>query len=97
MTAFSPDRLTPSASSFSRVDEILAAGQDAGASDIHLAVNSPPVWRLHGTLQAIWPNAAKLTAPETAALAEPLLNDAHKAQLTKRGDVDFAYANAFGR
>src|SRR5205085_6079377 len=51
----------------------------------------------HGTLQAIWPNAAKLTAPETAALAEPLLNDAHKAQLTKRGDVDFAYANAFGR
>jgi twitching motility protein PilT len=97
MTALSPDRLATSASSFSHVDEILDAGQRAGASDIHLAVNSPPIWRLHGTLQPIWPDATKLTSDDTAALAEPLLNEAQKARLNERGDADFAYANDFGR
>lgn len=79
------------------VDEYLAAGQEAGASDIHLGVNAPPSWRLHGTLQPIWLDAAKLTGNETAALAEGILTDAQKAQLNARGDADFAYANSFGR
>lgn len=82
---------------FGHVDEILAVGQRAGASDIHLGVNSPPIWRLNGTLQPIWPAASKLTADETAALAEGLLSDAQKVQLSERGDADFAYANEFGR
>jgi twitching motility protein PilT len=79
------------------VDEYLALGQQAGASDIHLGVNAPPVWRLHGTLQPIWPDAAKLTSEQTTALAEGFLSDAQKVQLNERGDADFAYANAFGR
>jgi twitching motility protein PilT len=82
---------------FGHVDEILALGQRAGASDIHLGVNSPPVWRLNGTLQPIWPAAPKLTADTTVALAEGFLSDAQKVQLNERGDVDFAYANSFGR
>lgn len=83
--------------SFEHVDEYLIVGQRAGASDLHLGVNSPPVWRLNGTLQPIWPDAPKLTADETAALAEGLLSDAHKVQLSERGDADFAYTNGFGR
>jgi twitching motility protein PilT len=79
------------------VDEYLAVGQRSGASDVHLGVNAPPLWRLHGTLQPIWPDAAKLTSDETAALAEGFLSDAQKTQLNERGDADFAYANAFGR
>jgi twitching motility protein PilT len=79
------------------VDEYLALGQQAGASDIHLGVNAPPIWRLHGTLQPIWADAAKLTSEQTAALAEGFLSDAQKIQLNERGDADFAYANAFGR
>jgi len=55
------------------VDEYLAVGQRGGASDVHLGVNVPPLWRLHGTLQPIWPDAAKLTSDETAALAEGFL------------------------
>ncbi len=82
---------------FGHVDEYLAVGQRAGASDIHLGVNSPPVWRLHGTLQPIWPDAPRLTAGETAALAEGFLSDAQKVLLNERGDADFAYANGFGR
>src|SRR5438105_15911998 len=79
------------------VDEILALGQQAGASDIHLGVNSPPVWRLNGTLQPIWPSAPRLTADETAALTEGFVSDAQRVQLKERGHTDFAYATKVGR
>jgi twitching motility protein PilT len=82
---------------FGHVDEYLAVAQRAGAADIHLGVNSPPVWRLNGTLQPIWPDAPRLTAGETAALTERFLSDAQKVQLSERGDADFAYANGIGR
>jgi twitching motility protein PilT len=93
MTEF--DRKQPS--TFNHVDHYLALGQSAGASDVHLGVNAPPLWRLHGTLQGIWPDAPRLTSENTVALAEGFLSDLHKAQLNERGDADFAYANAAGR
>src|SRR5437762_11620554 len=79
------------------VDEYLAVGQQGGASDVHLGVNAPPLWRLHGTLQPIWPDAPRLTSDDTVVLAEGFLSDLQKTQLNERGDSDFAYANEFGR
>ena len=79
------------------VDQYLSVGQQSGASDIHLGVNAQPLWRLYGNLQPIWPDVAKLTAEETAALAAGFLTETQQAQLAERGDVDFAYANDFGR
>ena len=79
------------------VDDYLAIGQQAGASDIHLGVNAPPIWRLHGTLQPIWPDAPTLTAEQTASLAAGFLSELHRTQLEERGDADFAYANEYGR
>jgi twitching motility protein PilT len=79
------------------VDDYLSIGQREGASDVHLGVNAPPVWRLHGILQPIWPDAPSLTAEQTAALAQGFLSDLQKTQLSERGDADFAYANSFGR
>jgi twitching motility protein PilT len=79
------------------VDEYLALGQRAGASDIHLGVNAPPLWRLHGILQPIWPDAPPLTARDTASLAQGFLSDVQKSQLDVRGDANFAYANESGR
>ncbi len=81
----------------SHVDEYLALGQQSGASDIHLGVNASPLWRLHGTLQPIWPDAPRFTSEQTVALAEGFLSDLHKTQLNERGDSDFAYATDFGR
>ena len=52
------------------VDEYLEIGQKADASDVHLAVNAQPIWRVHGTLEPIWPDAPRLTGEQTAALAE---------------------------
>src|SRR5437763_557273 len=79
------------------VDEYLEIGQKAGASDVHLAVNAQPIWRLHGTLEPIWPDAPPLTGEQTAALAERFVPDVYKEELNMRGDSDFAYANEFAR
>jgi twitching motility protein PilT len=79
------------------VDEYLAIGQQAGASDIHLGVNAPPIWRLHGTLQPIWPDAPRLKAEQTKKLADSFLTDAQRTLIDERGDADFAYANSKGR
>src|ERR1700736_127328 len=87
----------PSSHPLSHVDEYLAVGQRAGASDVHLGVNAPPIWRLHGTQQPIWPNAPRLTSEQALSLAEGFLSNLHKTQLNERGDADFAYANSFGR
>jgi twitching motility protein PilT len=88
---------SPQSHPLSHVDEYLAFGQKSGASDIHLGAQAPPIWRLHGTLQSIWPDAPPLTADQTLALAEGFLSNPHKRQLNERGDADFAYANSFGR
>src|SRR6267143_4448661 len=79
------------------VDEYLAVAQEAGASDVHLGVNAPPVWRMHGTLQPIWPDAPRFKAEQTQKLADTFLNDVQRALVKERGDADFAYANSKGR
>src|SRR5207302_2056371 len=79
------------------VDEYLAVGQQAGASDIHLGVNAPPIWRLHGTLRPIWPDAPRFKAEQTQRLADAFLNDTQRELVKERGDADFAYANSKGR
>src|SRR3984893_3600159 len=79
------------------VDNYLSIGQESGASDVHLGVNAPPLWRLHGTLQPIWPDAPALTSENTLAFAEGFLSNLHKTQLNERGDADFAYATSLGR
>src|SRR6267142_2319618 len=88
---------SPKSHPLSHVDEYLTVGQGGGASDIHLGVNAPPIWRLHGTLQPIWPDAPRLTSDQTLALAEGFLSNLQKTQLNDRGDADFAYANDSGR
>ena len=97
MAELTGSRSEIAAETFVHVDQYLAVGQEGGASDIHLGVNAPPIWRLHGILQPIWPDAPRLTAEETAALAEGFLPEIQKAHLAERGDADFAYATEFGR
>src|SRR5213595_3400870 len=82
---------------FRHVDEYLAIAQEAGASDVHLGVNAPPVWRLHGTLGPIWPDAPRFKAEQTQKLADAFLNETQRELVKERGDADFAYANSKGR
>jgi len=96
MIAKSPDPPVKS-QAMRHVDDYLEVGQKAGASDVHLAVNAQPRWRLHGRLEPIWPDAPLLTAEQTAALAEAFVPDVYKNELKTRGDSDFAYENEFAR
>ena len=57
------------------VDLYLRIGQDASASDIHLAVNVPPSWRLYGNLVPIWDHADVLRAADTESLALGFLTE----------------------
>ena len=79
------------------VDNYLQAGQKAGASDVHLGVAAPPIWRVHGTLEPMWPDAPILTGEQTVSLAEAFMTEGYKEELNARGDSDFAYQNEHGR
>ena len=79
------------------VDNYLYIGQQSCASDVHLSVNSRPVWRRNGELEPIWLKAPTLSAEDTERLAMGFLNEEQKKFLLERGDADFAYATHFGR
>ena len=90
---------TPSVEShpLSHVDNYLEIGQKAGASDVHLGVAAPPIWRVYGTLEPMWPDAPVLTAEQTLVLAETFMPEVYKEELNARGDSDFAYENDHAR
>jgi twitching motility protein PilT len=79
------------------VDNYLEIGQKAGASDVHIGVAAPPIWRAHGTLEPMWLDAPSLTGEQTMSLAEAFMPEVYKEELNTRGDTDFAYENGFGR
>src|SRR2546430_6791220 len=79
------------------VDEYLDVVKRAEAPGVHLGVTAPPIWRLHGTLRPIWPDAPRFKAEQTKKLADAFLTDAQRTLIDQRGDADFAYANAKGR
>jgi twitching motility protein PilT len=79
------------------VDNYLEIGQKVGASDVHIGVAAPPIWRVHGTLQPMWPDAPALTGEQTVALAETFIPQLYKEELNECGDSDFAYENEHAR
>ena len=79
------------------VDNYLEIAQKADASDVHLGVEAPPIWRVHGSLEPIWPDAPPLTREQTLALAKAFMPETYKEELDSSGDSDFAYANEFAR
>ena len=79
------------------VDEYLQIGIEYDCSDIHLPTGYPPAWRRFGTLSPIWDTHAPLKAEDTERLARSFLDDKNWEHLNKIGDIDFAYANDFGR
>src|SRR6266436_9522584 len=95
-TSLAPDILVDS-HPLPHVDDYLEIGQKAGASDVHLGVAAPPIWRVHGTLEPMWPDAPVLTGEQTVALADAFMPEVYKEELNSRGDSDFAYANKFAR
>ena len=89
--------VTEDSTVFAHVDHYLKIAQESGASDIHLGVNMPPVWRRNGTLEPVFRLAPPLTAEDTDRLTRSFLTEPQLARLADQGDVDFAYSPGFGR
>jgi twitching motility protein PilT len=74
------------------IDPILHHLVDAGGSDLHLKVGSPPLIRLNGVLQPI-PDSESLKPPDTERAVADLLTDGERRkEFDADHEVDFAYA-----
>jgi twitching motility protein PilT len=63
----------------------------AGASDLHLSVNSPPIIRKDGRLQPLDPSAPPLAIGDLDALLKPIMPEKNRTEFDARHDTDFAY------
>ena len=72
-----------------RIDAILKAVKEQGASDLHLTTGSPPMVRVHGELTAISDEA--LTRETCELLLFEIMDAAVRARFDQAKDVDFSY------
>lgn len=70
-------------------DQLLRLAYEQKASDIHITVNSPAMFRLHGEMKPVNGNA--LTAYDTMELAKQLMSGEQYESFVEKGDLDFAY------
>lgn len=75
------------------IREILGVAAKAGASDIHLKVGLPPLFRVDGNLIPL-KDVERLRPAETKRLADRMMNDEQKADFETRLELDFAYSES---
>ena len=72
------------------LNEILSIGLKSGASDIHLKVGLPPIYRIDGTLRPL-PKAPRISPEQTEQITEGIMNDLQRERFEKSCEVDLAY------
>jgi twitching motility protein PilT len=72
-----------------RIEPLLDALFDQGASDLILSAGAPPCLRLDGQLVAA--ASRQLSADQTRQLAEQLLSPEHRRRLAEESSVDFSF------
>jgi twitching motility protein PilT len=72
------------------IDELLITAFHKKASDIHLTVGSPPVFRIHGQLRTV--EDLSLTPEQIEAMARAIIHEEKWEMLRQNGELDFAYA-----
>jgi twitching motility protein PilT len=78
------------------IDELLVQVRDAGASDLHLKVGSPPMIRVDGELSEL-PEPA-CTPEDTKDYAASLMSEKQIRRFSETNEIDFAYnAPSIGR
>ena len=75
-----------------RIDALFDALLKHGASDLHLAVGSPPMKRARGTLSPL--AQAPIDGLEMEALLFEIVTPAQRRQIVEELDLDFAYAHS---
>jgi twitching motility protein PilT len=72
------------------IDKLLEACVKQGASDIHITVGQPPVFRLHGRLRRL--ETKVLEADDTVALMKSVAPERCQRELQEMGTSDFGFA-----
>jgi len=72
-----------------RIGRFLKLMKDWGASDLHLSVGRPPLFRVDGVISAV--RYRNLSDGDFRTLIEPITPPHLWTQYEKSGDVDFAY------
>ena len=72
------------------IDELLRRVVESGASDLHLKVGSPPVFRIDGELQRL-DGLAHLKPADTESYATELFTQRAARDFKGTGEADFAY------
>jgi twitching motility protein PilT len=72
------------------LNEILSVGLKSNASDIHLKVGLPPIYRIDGSLRPL-PSAPRITPEFTEKFCEQIMNELQRERFEKAREVDLAY------
>ena len=72
------------------IDKLLHAAVKQGTSDIHIVVNQPPVFRLHGRMCKL--ETKVLEADDTVALMKSITPERCQRELQETGSTDFGFA-----
>jgi len=79
-----------------RIDDLLREAKEANASDIHVANDRPPFFRVDGALQPVVDE--KLTTEEMTGIVKDLIgkNERRQSQLAKSRQSDFSHSLSDG-
>ncbi len=72
------------------MNDLLQLCVDEGASDLHLAVDLPPMLRIHGTLEPL--DAKALSGEDTERLMKSITSPDHQQKLRENGGTDFGFS-----
>jgi len=72
------------------IDKLLNAAVQNGASDIHITVGIPPVFRMDGRMRALQTRA--LTPDDTHSLMKSITPERCQLELAEKGGSDFGFA-----
>jgi len=72
------------------LNDILAMAIKANASDVHLKVGLPPVYRIDGTLRPL-PNAERLSPEKMRKMAYAMMGDLQRERFERTNELDLAY------
>ncbi|MEW6065400.1 MAG: type IV pilus twitching motility protein PilT [Bacillota bacterium] len=82
------------------IESILRFGTKINASDVHITVGKPPVFRINGLLQSLDNMSSfeqelprtKLTPEQTMEMARAIMDAGQYKKFTEMGEVDFSYS-----
>ncbi len=72
------------------IDKLLQACVKQGASDIHIVVGQPPVFRLHGRMRKL--ETKVLEPDDSVALMKSIAPERSQRELAEKGSADFGFA-----